>query len=100
MDLDEEEGDVRSKPSDLEKEKYRRESPGTNVEAYDLVGDNKRASHQNHATWIKDDRRHVCTPDTDNDEVRVRGTVRMTAGCRDIKNGLTGEVRTREGCYE
>ena len=33
----------------------RRESLLTNVEAYDLAGDNYRASHQNHAAWTKDD---------------------------------------------
>jgi hypothetical protein len=46
MDVNEEEGEVRSGLlKRLEEDYYRRESPGTNVEAYDLVGDNKRASH-------------------------------------------------------
>jgi transposase len=35
----------------------RRESPIKSVEAHDLVWDNRRASHQNHATWTKDDGR-------------------------------------------
>ena len=46
------------------------------VEAYDLVRDNSRASHLNHATWIKDAGWPQCMPDTDNAEVRIRLRVR------------------------
>jgi hypothetical protein len=42
------------------------------VEAYDLAGDNCRASHQNHATWTEDAGQRFCMPDTDNAEVRIR----------------------------
>jgi hypothetical protein len=38
------------------------------------VRDNTGLSHQNHATWIRDDRRPSCMPDTDNAEVRIRLT--------------------------
>ncbi|MCX5803684.1 MAG: hypothetical protein NTU69_09200 [Proteobacteria bacterium] len=49
------------------------------VETNDLGRDNLRASHLNHATWIKDDGCSIQEiPDTENDKVRIRLLMRSS----------------------